>query len=277
MLGFLKILRVFGAVGVILLLQARVAWAEETTVRGLSGTVYGGAGTLVEPNNETASDLYDVKRFGVGVLGVWRSARPRAEDRNEERGFFGVFGAGLELEDSLLSPCRSYAGACYGSGGPVGEHYLGTHLAARLGGGYSWRLFEFRLGVLGALPDTNVGYAEPLALPDVQLRVGNRSWGWFELGLGAYDASTNLRPGIYLGGALGPESVVRVSAHVGVHFVNGLCCSTVVHIGSRYELGATHAFTDTISAGVGVALYRAEGDRTFKHVGEGRARLAWAF
>ncbi|HVY30803.1 MAG TPA: hypothetical protein VHB79_29795 [Polyangiaceae bacterium] len=273
MSGFFGFLRVFGAVGVILLLQVRVAWAEEATVRGLSSTVYGGAGTLTEPNNETLPDLYDVKRVGLAAFGVWRSAPPRASERNEESGFFGVFGAGYELEDSSHRNCN-YDGTCYR---PAGGHHLGAHLAARLGFGYSWRLFEFRLGVLGALPDAKVSYALPLVMPDAQLRFGNRGWGWFEVGLGAYDASTNLRPGIYVGAAFGPVRVVRVSAHAGVHLVNGLCCSTVTHIGYRYELGATRALSDALSVGAGFALLQAEDYLQDELVGEGRASIAWAF
>jgi hypothetical protein len=197
----------------------------------------------------------------------------RAQERNQESGFFGVFGAGVEVEDSRQWRCIDDRTCYY----PPDGYYFGASVAARVGFGYSWRWFEFRLGVLGALPDAKMRYAEPLALPDALLRVGNRSWGWFELGLGAYDASTNLRPGIYLGGAFGPERIVRVTAHAGLHLVNGLCCSTVVHVGYRYEVGATHAFNDALSVGVGFALFRAQGDLNDEFVGEGRARIAWAF
>lgn len=276
--GLFKGFRVLGAAGVILFLQTGAARAEETTARGLSSTVYAGAGRLVEGNNETQPDQYDIKRAGVAVLGVWRSEAPRAGARDEERGFFGLLGAGFELEDSLLHPCISYdtPRGCF-TDARAGEHYLGKFLAARLGGGYSWRWFEFRVGVVGALPDANVSYATPFVLPDVQLRVSKRSVGWFEVGLGAYDASTNLRPGLYFGGAAGSSRVVRVSAHAGIHLVNGLCCGTVNDIGSRYELGVTHAFSDSLSGGAGVAWLRSEPESTQASVVEGRARLAWAF
>jgi len=279
MSGFFKFLRILGGAGVILLRQVGPAWAEETTVRGVSTTVYGGGGTLIVPNNETSPDVYDVERVGVAALGVWRSDAPRAEVRNEERGFFGAFGAGFELEGSTLRPCRPNSDACFAGGpAPAGERYLGKHVAGRLGFGYSWRLFEFRLGALAALPDAKVQYAEPVVLPDVLLRAGNRNLAWVELGLGAYDASTNLRPGIFLGGAVGSERVVRVSGHVGVHFVNGLCCSTLTSLGYRYELGAVRALTDALSLGVGAALLSAEHSETGSvFVGEGRAHLALAF
>ncbi|RYZ05127.1 MAG: hypothetical protein EOO73_21210 [Myxococcales bacterium] len=257
----------------ILLLHTRAAWAEETTARGISSTVYAGAGKLSEPNNETSSDAYAVKRAGVAVLGVWRRRLPRTAPPDQDRGFFAAFGAGIELEDSALQPC-SGTYSCFAD--RIGKHSLGTHVAARLGAGYSWRLFEFRVGVLGALPDARVTYAEPVVLPDVLLRVGDRSLGWFELGLGAYDASTNLRPGVYVGGAIGSDRVLRVSGHVGAHFVNGFCCSTVLGPGIRYELGATHALTDSLRIGAGAALLEA-GDDGSRFVVEGRASLAWAF
>jgi hypothetical protein len=278
MSGFFHLLRVLCGAGVILLLQAGVAWAEETTARGVSSTIYAGGGTLVVPNNETYPDLYDVQRLGVAGHGVWRFDAPRASARHQEHGFFGAFGAGFELEASKLRPCHGNDNGCFAGSTPVGERYWGKHVAARLGFGYSWRLFEFRLGALAALPDARVDYANPVVLPDVLLRAGNRNLAWVELGLGAYDASTNLRPGIYLGGAVGSEQVVRVSGHVGIHLVNGLCCNTVTSVGYRYELGATRALTDALSVGVGAALLSAQNDYDHDNAfaGEGRAQLTLA-
>ncbi|HYQ27075.1 MAG TPA: hypothetical protein VER04_07645, partial [Polyangiaceae bacterium] len=93
--------------------------------------------------------------------------------------------------------------------------------------------------------------------------------GWFELGLGAYDASTTLRPGLYVGGAFGELESVRVSGHFGAHLVNGLCCSTVPHGGLRGEVGLDHAFTQKVSAGASVAF---SGDL----VVEGNAHVTFA-
>jgi hypothetical protein len=275
MSGFQRLFGVLLGAGVLPLLQAKPACAQETTRRGVSSTVYAGAGGLAEPNNEVGPDQYDVKRVGVGALGVWRFASEEREPREpgEERGFFAALGAGFELEDSILQGCNGSDFSCFG-GGAVNQHYLGKHVAARLGVGYSWPIFEFRVGALASLPDAHVRYAQPVALPDVQLRLGNRDVGWFELGLGAYDASTNLRPGVYLGGAVGTERQLRISAHLGIHFVNGLCCSTVVMVGSRYELGASRAVTDSISVGLGVALLSDLSNEDSHYVGEGSARIA---
>ena len=49
-----RVFRVFGALtalGVILLRHPSACWAAETTDGGVTGTIYGGAGTLQEPNN----------------------------------------------------------------------------------------------------------------------------------------------------------------------------------------------------------------------------------
>jgi hypothetical protein len=275
MSSFLGVCRVLALASVIVLLQTGVGWAAETTVRGASGSMYAGAGKLTEPNNESGNDEYDVKRLGVGALGVWRPGRQQLREPNEESGFFAAFGGTFELEDSLHTVCSGYGSPCSSAGGS--PRYLAQHVAARLGAGYSWRLFEFRIGALAALPDANVSYAQALLMPDVVVRIGQRSSGWFELGLGAYDASTNLRPGLYLGGALGSEERVRVSAHFGVHFVNGLCCSTVFSAGYRGELSASHAVTDKLSLGLGAAVMDGIWNQVDHFVAEGSARVSFAY
>jgi len=252
-----------------LLLQSRPSWAAETTARGVSSTVYAGAGTLTVPNNEVANDEFAVKRMGVGALGVIRFDAAEGEPARDG-GFFAALGATFELEDSVHSVCAFSYSLC-------GSHYLGKHIGARLGVGYSWRYFEFRVGALAAHPDAGVDYAQPLALPDVMLRVGERSFGWFELGLGAYDASTTLRPGIYLGGALGSPRILQVSAHLGVHLVNGLCCSTVVTAGYRYELSGVHELSSRLSVGAGLALLEGPAEPSDRLVLEGSGHVALAF
>ena len=272
--GLLKAFEVFALAGVTTLLQPRVGWAAETTVRGVSAGVYAGAGGLVEPDNESGTGQYDVKRLGVGALGVWRVDRPRLREREQQSGFFAALGATFELEDSRRTGCGAFD--CFLQT-QTNERYLAKHVATRLGAGYSWPIFEFRVGALAALPDANVSYAEPLLLPDVMLRIGPRSIGWFELGLGAYDASTNLRPGLYLGGAVGSEQQLRVTAHFGLHFVNGLCCSTVVSAGYRGEVAASRALSDSVSLGLGIAFMNASASYADRSVVEGSAHVALAY
>lgn len=247
-------LRSFGvilALAVVFLQQTSDCLAAETTERGVSATAYAGAGKLHEPNNESFEDAYRVKRFGAGALGVWRFGDRRTTD--DPRRFFVVAGGTFELEASHRTLCGYN---CPYRGDPTREQSdeLATHFAARLGAGYTLPVFEFRAGVLTAQPDRDITYAEPLWMPDVMVRFGRRRIGWLELGLGAYDASTALRPGAYVGGALGSPAELRVSGHFGLHVPNGLCCSTVSHVGFRGELSVEHAFSDSVMVGAGAAL-----------------------
>jgi len=269
MRSLLKFLGALVVVGVVLLQRSSVSWAAESTARGGSATLYGGAGSLTVPNNEGGPDEYQIARMGVGVLGV---LRPTASNtRDETSGFFTLLGGSFELDSSLRTVCGY---DCYRPN-DTEERYLGKHFAGRLGLGYSFPSFEFRVGALFAIPDPHVHYAMPLIFPDVMARIGRRSFGWFEFGLGAYSASTNFRPGLYVGGALGSERLLQVSAHVGPQLVNGLCCSTVITFGYAAELSVAHAFSSSLTGSVGATVFAAASAPSV--VGEGSARLAFAF
>ncbi|HEX2669326.1 MAG TPA: hypothetical protein VHM25_00560, partial [Polyangiaceae bacterium] len=232
----------------------------------MSATLYGGGGNLIVPNNETRPDEYEVIRMGMGVLGVVRPWAAPANGSRETSGFFAALGGSFELDRSLHSVCGY---ECPSGSSQEGERHLGKHFAARLGFGYSFPIFEFRVGALVAIPDPNVSYAMPLLLPDVMARIGPRDIGWFEVGLGAYSASTNFRPGLYIGGAVGSERVLQVSAHVGAHLVNGLCCGTVTIGGLAGDLSVAHAFSNSLSGSVGATLFRATWSSEEYFVGEG--------
>lgn len=271
MLRLLKIVGTTVVLGVVLLRHPHVCWAAETTAAGAAATLYAGGGTLIAPNNESFPDEYQVARVGIGVGGVLHLAAPDANGTPvEPSGFFMAADAAFELEHSLRSVC-SYDCAV------PDERYLAKHLAARVGVGYSFPAFEFRAGVVGAFPDAHVDYALPFILPDVVARFGRRSRGWFEIGLGAYSASTTFRPGLYLGGALGSLQQLQVSAHAGLHLVNGYCCETVFQPGLAAELGVAHAFSSTLTGSVGAALFAAPRYQELRFVAEGSARLAFAF
>lgn len=272
MLWFLRFLATLSTLGVILLQRASVCCAAETTARGVSATVYGGAGSLVVPNNEVGPDVYSVTRMGIGALGIWRPGAAPANGARETSGFFTALGASFELDSSLRTVC----GRDCVTTSDQDERYLGKHFATRLGLGYSFPMFEFRVGALAAIPDSHVSYAMPMLIPDVMARLGQRDAGWFEIGLGAYSASTNFRPGLYVGGALGAERAVQGSAHAGFHFVNGLCCSSTVLAGFAGELSVAHAFSNSLSGSVGATLFSATWESDVRYVGEGSARLAFA-
>lgn len=249
---WLRLVGSLGLLGVIFLQHEGECRAAETTQRGVSATVYGGAGALHEPNNESDEDTYDVERVGVGARGVWRFER----DRPEPARYFYLAAAGtFELEASHRTQCGYTCPYRYQANPTSAQtDYTAKHFAARLGGGYSLPVFEFRLGLLTAQPDPGVSYAEPVWFPDVMARFGRRSVGWFELGIGAYDASTALRPGAYVGGALGSPREARVSAHLGLHFPNGVCCSTLPLFGLRGAVEVEHAVSDAFSLGFGGAV-----------------------
>jgi len=272
MVRLLKFVGMVSTLGVILVQRASVCCAAETTASGASATIYGGAGSLVVPNNEGRPDEYQTTRMGVGALGIVRPWAPPANGTRETSGFFALLGGSFELDHSTHTVCG------YECTFPseAGESYVGKHFAARLGLGYSFPIFEFRVGALAAIPDPNVAYAMPMVIPDVMARIGPRDIGFFELGLGAYSASTNFRPGAYVGGALGPERVVQVSAHGGVHFVNGLCCGTVTMGGLAGDLSAAHAFSKSLSGSVGANLFAATWSSETHFVVEGSARLTFA-
>jgi hypothetical protein len=270
---FLGLIGTSVAMAVILLQRSSVCWAAETTVEGVSSTLYGGAGTLTAPNNEQGDDVYDVTRAGVGLLGILRpNAANTRGTPGEPSGYFIALGGSFELENALHSACGIECNHPSNAGG----RYLAKHFAGRLGFGYSFPIFEFRTGALAAFPDPNVDYAMTLVMPDVMARVGRRDMGWFELGLGAYSASTNLRPGFYLGGAPGAERLVQFSAHTGLHFVNGLCCATVTQAGYAGELSLAHSFSSSLTASVSAALFAAERSSGDAFVAEGSAKLAFA-
>lgn len=268
----LRFLGIVVMVGVILLQRISVCCAAETTTHGVSATLYGGAGTLTVPNNETRDDEYEITRVGVGALGVWRPGASRVKGVRESAGFFAALGGAFELDSSLHSVCGY---ECY-QPSDEGERYVGKHFAGRLGFGYSFPIFEFRLGALAAIPDSHVSYAMPMLIPDVMMRIGPRDFGWFELGLGAYSASTNFRPGLYLGGALDIEHQLLVSAHGGVHLVNGLCCGTVNMAGIAGELSVAHAFSSSLTGSLGAIVYSAAWSSEEHLVAEGSARIAFA-
>lgn len=251
------------AVGAVSLVQHPAAcWAADTTGQGVTASVYAGGGHVEEPNNESSPDEFDEYRAGLGAVGIVRFKGAR--DGVAELGGFALLAASFELERLRQTACSF---GCDRQQSEPGYHSE-RHFAGRVNVGYGFRLVELRVGALAALPDSDARLAEPLLMPEVAMRLGRRSVGWFELGLGAYDASTNFRPGVYVGGAYGPDDVVRVSGHFGVHLPNGLCCSTVAFLGFRSELGLERALTDELRVGLGAAAYNAD-------VFEGSARLSF--
>lgn len=250
---------------VILVQHPAASWAAETTGQGVAGSLYAGGGSLEEPNNEGASAIYDERRAGTGVVGVLRFGREAETGRDGvlERGVFVMLGATLELESLRRTQCGY---VCSGEESPDQSFTSEAHFGGRVAIGYSFSLVEFRGGVLGTMPDGRM--MESMVMPEGLVRVGRRSIGWFELGLGAYDASTTLRPGAFVGGAYGAPRHLRVSGHFGLHLPNGMCCSTVPRFGFRYELALERALSDAVEIGLAGAAWNAD-------LLEGTARISF--
>jgi len=243
------------AASVSLLQQSGACWAAETTQQGVVASVFAGGGEMSDTNNEGGADEYDVRRFGIGGTGVLRFAGTMPGSQRD-LGAFVLAGAAGELEWTRLTQCGVFC-----RGRPGGEEMVtpgaleqAAKVGVRAGMGYSFSLVEFRVGVLGVAPSADSVFPEPIWSPDVMLRVGRRSLGWFELGLGAYDASTMLRPGAYLGGGGGRVEELRISGHLGVHLVNGQCCQTLMPFGGIAHLDLERAVSRTLVAGVDVKL-----------------------
>ena len=239
---------------VLLAQNPRASCAAETTETQGSATLYGGAGGVSIANNETGPDQYDVRRVGAGVYAVVRFDHEleHAARNDRDRGFF--LAAGLTVESDWIRQTQCFFDCPLGFNRgevPPGAFKRESELGVRLGAGYSFEIFEFRLGGLAAVPNRDAAFARPLLLPDVLLRVGRRPSGWFELGLGAYDPSTTLRPGVYLGGSLLSPQQVRITGHLGLHLVYSSWESTVLPFGGIADLAFEHAFGETWLAGFG--------------------------
>jgi hypothetical protein len=240
-----------------LLQQSGACWAAETTQQGVIASVFAGEGEMSDTNNEGSADAYDVHRFGAGGTGVLRFAGAGPMPASQrDLGAFVLAGVAGELEWTRLTQCGV---VCRGR--PGGEEVVtpaaleqAAKVGLRVGVGYSFSLVEFRVGVLGVAPSADSVFPEPIWSPDVMVRLGRRSLGWFELGLGAYDASTVLRPGAYLGGGGGRVEELRISGHLGVHLVNGQCCQTLMPFGGIAQVDVERAVSRSLVAGVDLKL-----------------------
>lgn len=261
-----RILLGLGIASVSLLQQTHACWAAETTQQGIAGSVFAGTGEMIDSNNEDGGDAYDVNRLGFGWLGVLRFEPQASETKavaapERNLGAFVQAGMAAELEWTRLTHCGDFCRWAPGGEEVVtpGPSKRAPKVGLRAGGGYSFSLFEFRVGLLRVMPGDDSVFPDPIWSPDVQLRVGRRRLGWFELGFGAYDASTTLRPGLYVGGGGGQVDALRISGHLGIHLVNGLCCSSLVPFGGIVHLDVEHAVSDSLVAGADFKVEAAAG------------------
>jgi len=269
-----RALRGFALAGVIGMQHGGVCWAGDNTVVDATGTMYGGAGTAEVGNNEGPPARYNERHFGVGALGILHPWDASGGAPGEQLGGFVQFGLVGELRAHELVSCGY---SCAGDDRPgfISE----SHGGVRLGFGYDFRTLGLRGGALFTdSPNARVTRGG-IPIPDVQFRFGPRSHGWFEVGLGAYDASTTFRPGVYIGGAAVVAEHLTLSGHYGWHI--GIDEGEAIALGGRLSLGLDYAVRPNLRLGAGASLHNAREfidlvDFTNTMV-EGHARASFAF
>ncbi|HEY4103516.1 MAG TPA: hypothetical protein VGM44_06480 [Polyangiaceae bacterium] len=187
------------------LLAPRPARAQESPtptreVARVEATIYGGSGSEYFMFNEGHS-VDQQRALGLGLLGSLRlGAEPGVSQPN---GTVLLFGVTSELKALGFAP----------------SFVNGAYSGFRAGVGYDERWVGGRGGFL--IAGGSALNTETLALPDFALRVGPLDTAYLMLGLGAYDAPTSLRPGIYLGAAVVPIRGLTASIHWGLHLDHG--------------------------------------------------------
>ena len=230
----------------------RVCRADDTATRAATATMYGGSGRVEVGNNEASPFRYNQQHVGLGAHAVWRPwSAPEGATEGARGGFLQL---GMVGEWRLLQ-LTSCGHLC--SRDTNWDVVPEAHGGVRLGIGYDFRNFGIRGGLLYAdSPKSRT--AETLVMPDVQFRFGSASRGWFELGMGAYDASTMLRPGVYVGGGVVAGDFTIV-ARYGWHFAIGSFGHTIIQFGGRADVGAMYALLPNLHLGGGVALQNSRG------------------
>lgn len=214
--------------------------------------LYGGAGKLDLARRQADPEAVQDEHAGVGVAAGHKLFGVG------ESGGFAAMGATLETR-RLMNVCeRGFRGT------PQCPHesHRQTHVGGRAGFEYRWPRLALRSGLLVATPlgSQPRWQIDALVFPDVWLRLGPADRDWVELGLGAYDASTLLRPGAFLGaGIVGGERVL-VTLHAGVNAGNGsFGARDVTQLGQRVDVALDMGLSDSVNAGLTAAL-QAYGD-----------------
>jgi len=263
----LRVRRVLWGAAFVGLTSAASAAAPSAQRGNLATTVYGGAGDTKVPSNEV-EDIYDERHFGLGVLASFPASQAGTE-APESRGFIWQLGLTAERRSLRVVLCGYDCQSHPPTSGFVSEGDLGV----RAGAGADWSVFGFRAGLLFA-GGIHARVAESLPFPDVALRLGTRELLFVTLGLGAYDASTSLRPGLYAGLSVAPTKGFVGSIHYGLHFNNGSTGRTVIDLGTRLDFALDYALSPKLSAGLGIALLPTGQAQS---VTEGRATIGVGF
>lgn len=212
----------------------------------MEAAVHGGAGTIYVGSNEV-EDIYDQRHFGLGLLASFPASQLRPE-QPESHGFMWQVGLTAERRSLRAVLCGYGCRPHPQTSGFVNE----AHLGIRAGAGSDGHWVGFRAGLLMA-GGIEARVAQRLIFPDLAFRAGPRELVFFSVGLGAYNASTSLRPGLYGGLSVVPLKGLIGSFHYGGHFNNGSLGDTVFQLDSRLDFALDYALSRKVSVGLGIA------------------------
>jgi len=138
------------------------------------------------------------------------------------------------------------------------------HVGGRLRLGYDWTYFGFEAGIFLVQPFTQrgLGTLGDGGGPDFLLRFGPLATWRVELGLGAYNEPTILRPGAYVGFGMVPAPGWDIVGHLGSHLIYGeptgrYDIEVRAPVSSHFQIGLGVAATTTGAEGraLGVATF----------------------
>lgn len=270
----LRALSGVGLCSTVLLLVVTPCRAEPAAAgprRSIASSVYGGGGESELTSNESGSDIFDERHIGVGGLATLRPwTGPGGETALSYGGFLQLGLTGelrLHRVKSCVFECEE---PLDGTWHPEG------HFGLRLGIGYDSDLVGLRGGVL-YLDSVSALIAELMVSPDVNFRLGRRDSVWVEAGVGAYDASTSLRPGVYAAFSFVPRKPFTVSLHYGLHAGIGSLGHTAIQVGARSDLGVGVDLSPRVRVGAGVSHQAPVGFSFKGGMWEGRAEASFRF
>jgi hypothetical protein len=261
----------FVGAGAALLLLPATASAGAAPSRDVAPSAYGGGGEVQVDNNETAPDRFDERHIGVGALAIVRPWLSPEDPSHLGSGGFVMFGATGELRLHRVISCMFLCEPPFGDG-----WHREAHFGFRLGIGYDFDWIGVRGGVLYA-DSVSAWIADLLVSPDLELRFGPRDQMWVEVGVGAYDASTTLRPGVYAAFSFIPVKKLTLSLHYGAHAGKGTLDRTVPQIGARIDARVMYELTRDVSLGLGVSHQESSGFTFDEGMWEGRIEARFRF
>lgn len=223
----------------LLLFASGVAWAQESEpkensrVRAqLDSTIYAEFGDVYSGFGDESEDYHE-QAAGLGVLGTLRFG---TSDMSAPSGALLLLGVTQELSALQLFQCGEFCSVRATSDSTT---------AARAGIGWDFRWVGLRAGAI-TRSDRDFPHGVSL-IPDVALRVGPLDQFNVTLGIGAYDAQTTTRPGLYLGFGTQPTPRFSAAVHAGVHYA-------LDDLTLRSDITCNYRLTTSLSLGFGVAV-----------------------